>query len=713
MNKPTRFLSPDAPPLLHHICCTVILFISTVFPAATANTIYVATDGNDENVGTLESPMATLQTAISKAGPGDTVLLRGGTYRQTADISDKCGTAESPIRIVGMEGEKAILDGREPIHKPWTTYKGEIFQTSMNDNVEQLFVDDAVMTEARWPNASFEDRWNRTKWAKSAVGSEHGRMISPELGTSGVDWNGAFAVLNINHQWHTWIRPVLDYDKDTFSFFYDKNLPELDEAFSKRISWYWDDFFYLFGKLEALDTEEEWFYDAKGKILYFFPPSKELSKLNISYKKRDYGLRGRNARSVVIENLTFFGCTVDLQNCSFLTIDNCHFVFPSHSRFIRELDGTFSHHPDRTPGTKVHGDNNKFINSSLAYSSTYGLYMKGSGNLISNCVIHDINYYGPLVYRAIDLTDTGAHSMDKVFSGSNTVTRNTVYNTGGVAIEHRGATRNITYNHIFNGGLTSRDVSLIYTASPSYFKNTVAFNWVHGSTDIGIRGDNETYGQSIHHNIVWDCIEGIYEKGDRNGIYNNTCFSKKETMSLVLSMLPMRFSEWQKATWDFAAGDEGKVENQNTLCFNNVTNTLRNTTAPIPPSPPNILNNILLSDPGIVAEDLFVNFQEMDWRPKKGGKLAGTGITPENHNDFQGPTSDIGAISLEGEQWVPGADWLDCGGKPPGTLKEARALAIGKLGYDASEIWWKRDLDRLKELEREFLKKENINQRQE
>src|SRR4051794_26347414 len=71
---------------------------------------YVAPTGRDTNPGTLEQPFATIQRAQEAVAPGDTVLVRGGTYKmREAQIArrqgiyayitslDKSGTPEKPI----------------------------------------------------------------------------------------------------------------------------------------------------------------------------------------------------------------------------------------------------------------------------------------------------------------------------------------------------------------------------------------------------------------------------------------------------------------------------------------------------------------------------------------------------------------------------------------------------------------------------------------
>lgn len=48
---------------------------------ARAETYYIATDGVDTNNGSLEQPFASIMRAQEAAEPGDTIYIRGGTYR--------------------------------------------------------------------------------------------------------------------------------------------------------------------------------------------------------------------------------------------------------------------------------------------------------------------------------------------------------------------------------------------------------------------------------------------------------------------------------------------------------------------------------------------------------------------------------------------------------------------------------------------------------
>ncbi len=91
--------------------------------AATAKTIYIAPDGNDANSGTLSAPLASVMKAQEKIAPGDTVLIRGGTYHIPpgqiasqkgiyASVNElgKSGLPGKMIHYMACPGEKAVFN---------------------------------------------------------------------------------------------------------------------------------------------------------------------------------------------------------------------------------------------------------------------------------------------------------------------------------------------------------------------------------------------------------------------------------------------------------------------------------------------------------------------------------------------------------------------------------------------------------------------------
>lgn len=71
--------------------------------------IYVSLTGDDSAPGTESQPLATLDRAVDKAEAGQTVLVRGGEYRQTVTFVEKYGTADAYITLRAYPGEKVKL----------------------------------------------------------------------------------------------------------------------------------------------------------------------------------------------------------------------------------------------------------------------------------------------------------------------------------------------------------------------------------------------------------------------------------------------------------------------------------------------------------------------------------------------------------------------------------------------------------------------------
>ena len=79
-------------------------------PESAGETYYVATDGNDANPGTAISPFATIGKAASVVGPGNTVIVRSGTYHEVINITAS-GTLANPIRFKSETPLGAVVDG--------------------------------------------------------------------------------------------------------------------------------------------------------------------------------------------------------------------------------------------------------------------------------------------------------------------------------------------------------------------------------------------------------------------------------------------------------------------------------------------------------------------------------------------------------------------------------------------------------------------------
>lgn len=87
----------------------VLLVTSTAIVNGCTDNCYVAPDGRRANDGSIDSPW-DLQTAFSKAAPGDTVWLRGGDYAGRFNCYAS-GTSSNPIIFRQYPGEHSRIQG--------------------------------------------------------------------------------------------------------------------------------------------------------------------------------------------------------------------------------------------------------------------------------------------------------------------------------------------------------------------------------------------------------------------------------------------------------------------------------------------------------------------------------------------------------------------------------------------------------------------------
>jgi parallel beta-helix repeat protein len=90
------------------------LFLSGILSpqAATADTYYVATDGNDADPGTEERPFQTIRQGLSILSAGDTLYIRGGTYTEGIDSNYQripTGTSWSDAPLIASFPEEMVV----------------------------------------------------------------------------------------------------------------------------------------------------------------------------------------------------------------------------------------------------------------------------------------------------------------------------------------------------------------------------------------------------------------------------------------------------------------------------------------------------------------------------------------------------------------------------------------------------------------------------
>ena len=672
---------------LSNICQLIIAFL--LFSTnAFSKEYYVSVKGKDTNDGSISKPFATIQKAASIMVAGDICYIHGGIYHETVSLKSS-GRKGLPIQFKCYKDEVVIMDGTKTIKSNWEVYKNGIYKTKVNtEKIDQLFADTVMMTEARWPNCPLYQIFERSNWAGVKKGSEHGKIISNAIAATGIDWTGAMAYLNVAHQWWTWNRKITKHKAGSNELKYDADLVGLcsytpDFMGKKELEEKWgDDYFYLFGKLEALDVATEWFFDSQAKELYFFPPdNKKPSEFYIKYKVLDYGFNVIDKEYIEIEGINFFATTFKFEKCNHIKVSNCNLKYPTYSRTITEYDA------ERKESiiTKITGDYNLVDKISLSYANNMGMMVMGNYNKVNNSIIHDVNWSGTLIYPALQLSGSPYLGVNwfntiqypptpvtiennDVTSYGNIASYNTLFNCGNSLLVYQAANSIVEYNHVYDGGKAARDVSLIYGCWPFSRGSEVRYNWVHGCvTDgwdgvkgdggMGIRADDQSRNNVFHHNVIWNIGgEGIVAKGEFNLIYNNTLFdikgkSGKQKIYLLLEQNPEPVKIWA-AQWP-----QLQKQNQWSKVFNNLTQNIcgsHNLKDTIQDIGANIFNNYRKEEQTLPLVDKY----HFDFRLKENSELIDKGKVFSN-TKYYGKAPDIGAYEFGEKMWIPGATWKE------------------------------------------------------
>ena len=626
----------------------LVMFVAGAIPCLPAS-YYVANNGNDANPGTLQQPFQTINHAASIMQAGDECFIRAGDYREVVTLGTS-GTAGAPIRFVGYNGERPLLDGCDVLQGAWSQHSGNIYKISTDKEFDQVFVDDDMMVEARCPNMKFpDDLWKESRWAEAGPGSEYGTVVDAALAATNIDWTGARAVLNVAHQFYSWVQPVLGHAAGSDRFTYVQDLRAFSQDEIDK-NWWQNDRYYLVGKLEALDSPGEWFLDRDADMLYvWLPEGDKPASHTIRIKQRHYAMWAEDRQYIEIDGLDFTGTAFWFENCNYFRIENCYLRYSSSSHWIRQNVGDVRDE-EKNWYPNIIGAHNVIKKCAFAYGTLTGIYVGGFNNLAEDNIFHDFSWDGSLEYVGLRLSRSWKEG------GANIARNNTVYNTGGPGLHFNGHNSIIEYNHIYDGLRArfggSNDGCLLYTQGESARNCVIRYNWVHGShggtvqsnwgQGIGIRGDDATQELTVHHNVVWNCGgAGIVVKGDSNKVYHNTVLNigRPQIPEGNFIMMPI--------------GATGT--NEHSQVYNNVARTITSN-----------WNKTLFPDTLAVGENnrdsvlSLTDTLNYDFRPMPNLPLVDAGrLLPGYNDNFIGDAPDLGAYEAGGILWRPGVTWAE------------------------------------------------------
>ena len=411
---------------------------------------------------------------------------------------------------------------------------------------------------------------------------------------SGADWDGARVTLNLGTGVFTWVRTVWNYSDANATFRYPTNLNGLkrpsdcpeDGGPCKEFA---GNRYFLQGAKGALDSPGEWWVNSSSSTLFIWmPDGSKPSDGRIAVKVRDYcvaheGSPATHARTLLpprpssrlagdqpagpeptrIQNLSFHGCTFQLLDCTNCIVSNVEALYPTY-------DPSAANGMDAVPATTmVEGQNATVERLHLAYSNNAGLFLVGSNHHASELLIESTDWLGSLAFPPIKIgfsihkpatratvlqpqaEATGAadgtntsHRLGVPAGVGNVLSKVTVRGFGNSGIVTSQLANDVSYAHVFDGGLVGGDDACIHAdnspvpcslapGSGANCSKNWHHNWVHNCREKCVRCDDGSMGCNVHHNVVFNCgmplhngaPAGILIKGDGNTIWANTIFN--------------------------------------------------------------------------------------------------------------------------------------------------------------------------------------------
>ena len=454
-----------------------------------AKNYYISNKGNDQDQGTIEQPFQTIQRVAQIVQPGDTVYIRGGVYRGRVNPTNS-GTADAPITFTAYKDEKVVIRNTTVVTPgengvgQWQPHKlsngKSIYKIQLPENWDrgvgnnQVFVNGQAMIEARWPNVPDGIKLDRDDYAISTGGSLGAKRSNGKFNATyehrNIDsfWKGGYIGFNPGREWiGQWSKVLGASDgKVNFEAKLQSNQNTEDDPYTPEK----DDPFYLWGKLEALDTQKEWFFDSDGKYgsaktLYLWVPDGNPANQTVEIKAKPFILFDFADHSHIhVKNIDFFAGKVRSYG------DNKGLVLEK----VNSQYGIHSLTGGGEGAIELSGSNHQLRNSEVSNTSAKGVQVEGDNHLIKNNVVHDVGY-------AISAIGDGI----KVTEGTGTdVLNNTVYNTGQRGILFAGLEAGeIKYNDVSEVGKQRLDVAGITSFRGGDGKGTeVAYNQVHDIT---------------------------------------------------------------------------------------------------------------------------------------------------------------------------------------------------------------------------------------
>ncbi|MHB8971579.1 MAG: right-handed parallel beta-helix repeat-containing protein [Pirellulaceae bacterium] len=413
---------------------------------AGAAEIYVSPSGQDSNPGTRAQPYATLQVAVDKLQAGDTLLVRGGTYRETVTFP-RSDEPDKPITVRPYQDERVVISGCDAV-SGWTLHDAQkgIWKAPMPWTLglgrNQAFADGKVLIEARYPNkpapglemyvADLSPLWptfGEFSIPKETIQDRPGRIVSALLDGQPDDyWKGAI-YYGVHYEGWAAQTGVVESSKSG----------EINLTDRTRTWWFGSAYGagyaheegrgMLVGHMNALDQPGEWQW--QDNTLYLIPlDGKQPTSIEAKRRQLAFDLSGQ--AHINIHGLTVVAASARLEDSANCTFAGCDFSYISHYTrhySIGQIEDGRDTIKSGETGIFVGGHDNSFLNCSVRISAGAGFHLRGYHHTIHNCLIDEISYTAHYLNAITDAVSDFPDYEDFLVGG-HVITYNTMRNAG-------------------------------------------------------------------------------------------------------------------------------------------------------------------------------------------------------------------------------------------------------------------------------------------
>lgn len=252
-------------------------------PQVTVKALYVSPFGNDENDGSISSPLATIQAAKERlkslkdtVQEKYTVYLREGTYYVSEMLSFTTDDMQN-VTYKAYNGEKAVISGAMPItgftEETVNGVKAFVKQLDKSKTdwyFNSLFNDKTRLKTPRYPEAGYftvaslntdDSLWTEETTPWSFTTGQ--RSFNASLDDVSKEFcNQSDVIVRILHYWKDEMMYVTGFDPATGRVSLSRpssmNIRDIDRYYFENV-------------FEALNAPGEWYLDKQTAILYYVP----------------------------------------------------------------------------------------------------------------------------------------------------------------------------------------------------------------------------------------------------------------------------------------------------------------------------------------------------------------------------------------------------------------------------------------------------------